>query len=304
MKASVCFILLSLYAFNVLGKEHKVKKVIVTDIAYQKNKHGRTKKLKQLSHYIIYDGSGREIEYGNYGQSSCNTFIKSDSGGIKSIFVGSSHNYTKIGIVDFTAYNHDGKIENIETWSYFNNKKHLLMDSVQYLYQQNMLLRMISYDDSGNIEKIASYSYDSIGNKTAVIDSQFDRYSNKFSIDSSIYRYTKTNKLLDIKIISDCKVLRREQFIYDKNGDSPVTIFSYYDNDSIPDLIISDYYHLSCKYPYGNVLTEEYEQRTGSSSHTDAIYHYNKYGFRKKIEQYEGAVLKSAQVFKYRYYRD
>ena len=292
----VFIFLLTIIASTVIAKQPHVKKVTAIDHTFYKNKHGKKRENKKIDYFIVYDSIGREIQRGRYGQSTCSyREIHIDS--TVQIATGCSWDYSKISDVKFYSYDSSGKKTREDVWNYNNNQKDRLLKYTLYTYNvKDFISSEIVYDAHNKVSKISYYKYDTTGNNVGVIDTEFQWFGTSEILVHKIQKkYDKNNRLLDFINYSNEKLLFREQYRYDENGN--VTKFYYDGKDTLP-ICITEKNYIDDN---SKKLSEVFEKYINLGE-TREIYTYNTYGLKENIKYYDKLELEYYTSFEYEYY--
>ncbi|HTB06395.1 MAG TPA: hypothetical protein VK806_05525 [Bacteroidia bacterium] len=130
---------------------------------------------KQIETFTIYNKTGKEIEFGRYGEYRCKRVGHLNKDSSYNVHIYTKVFYSKLNYIEFSFYDSIGNLSRKETWFYKNNKKNDLGDALIYKYgSNNKLLRTIGYTDSDKIARTSTFIYDKFNNETEEIDSEYE----------------------------------------------------------------------------------------------------------------------------------
>jgi len=283
------------------SQQRLVKKRTETSIWTYTNDKGKKKTQTQLEAFIVYDRQGKEIEYGNFGESFGTQVIGKDS----SVTWYCGKDYSKINAVDFTNYDNEGRKIKEETWYYKDNMKSRTSGYTIFKYNDlGLLFKEITFSEKDSTRKTRTYIYDLNSNNIEMVDSSFNSFLNdsKISVHKSINQFDTLRRIILTTELSDEKLLLRKRFLY-RDGADVITELRY-DNASDTSLwsITETKIGFIKQFPYPKKKLEKYWKVINSSTETREIYIYNKDCLLDKIENYSGVKLTGYTKFNYEYY--
>ncbi|NVN95125.1 MAG: hypothetical protein HXX18_07580 [Bacteroidetes bacterium] len=301
MRLSITIILI-FFVLITYSQQRLVKKRIETSIWTYTNDKGKEKTQTQLESFVVYDKQGKEIEYGDFGESFGKQVIGKDSS--VSWFCGKD--YSKINAVDFTTYDKDGRKLKEETWFYKDNKKNWTSGYTIFKYSTfGLLIKEIRFTEKDSIEKTVTYIYDNNNsNNIEIIDSTFNSYysTNKISIHKSINQFDTLNRIVSTTEFSNAKLLLIRKFLYREGTDITTELRYNNANDTSLWSITETKIGYIKQFPYPKKKLEIFCKVINSSTEKREIYIYNKEFLLDKIEYYAGVMLTGYSKFNYEYY--
>ena len=298
--------LMLLFSVSASYCQRQVKKRTEINVSYPTKHSFSKKKYTRKENYVVYDRQGREMEFAMFGESFHTSVVNKDS----TITMYCGEDESKIGSLDISVYDTNGRKIKEENWFCKNNKKDVYSGYKLYQYnEQNLLYKERRYSllDSSRatLENIVTYVYDKNKNNTEEIDSDYSSFyapKNQAHIHKTINQYDDLKNLDYSAEYSDGKLLLRKKYLYRDYG--PTVTELRYDNESDASLwsITETTYGDLDQDPYPRKKLEEFWKVINSSSEYRKIYIYNKDCLLIKIEESNGITLGGCTKFEYEYY--